>query len=70
MEQKIESFIDNTLDYFAPILLWENIIFGIILIFFGLMFFLKKSSKRNLKTVGLVCVGVGAAAIVSGWVQM
>ncbi|BAU27756.1 hypothetical protein DFP93_109116 [Aneurinibacillus soli] len=70
MEQKIERYIDNALDSIAPQLFGANIILGIILIFLGIIFIVKKSSKRNLKTVGLVCAGVGAVAIVSGLIQI
>ncbi|MGD7061136.1 hypothetical protein ACQCU3_06480 [Bacillus altitudinis] len=70
MEQKIEKYIDNALDNIAPQFFLSSIIFSTILIFLGITFSVKKSSTRNLKTVGLVCVGVGAVAIVSGLVQM
>lgn len=70
MEQKIERYIDNALDNVASQLLGANIMLGIILIFLGIIFIVKKSAKRNLKTVGWVCVGVGAVAIVSGLIQM
>lgn len=70
MEQKIERYIDNALDNIAPQLFSFSIILGIILMFLGITFIVKKSSARNLKTIGLVCVGAGVVAIVSGWVQM
>ncbi|WCN39641.1 hypothetical protein [Aneurinibacillus uraniidurans] len=70
MEQKIERYIDNALDSVASQLFGANIILGIILIFLGIIFIVRNPSKRNLKTGGLVCIGVGAVAIVSGLIQM
>ncbi|WP_397536486.1 hypothetical protein [Rummeliibacillus pycnus] len=70
MEQKIERYIDNTLDNMASQFFLGNIILGIILIFLGIIFIVKKSSKRNLKTVGLFCVGFGGVSIVSGLAQI
>ncbi|CAM3715497.1 hypothetical protein [Mesobacillus zeae] len=70
MEQKIERYIDNTLDNIAPQIYLFNTILGIVLILLGITFIIKRSSTKNLKTIGLVCVGVGAVAIVSGLVQM
>ncbi|MED3993759.1 hypothetical protein P4647_03575 [Peribacillus frigoritolerans] len=70
MDQKIERFIDNTLSNISSQLLWTNNIVGFILIILGLIFMIKKSKKRNLKTLGLVSVGLGAVAIVSGLLQM
>ncbi|MBS4201679.1 hypothetical protein KHA93_18920 [Bacillus sp. FJAT-49732] len=70
MEQIIERYIDNALDNIAPQLYLFSIILGILLIFLGITFIVKKSSTRNLKTVGWMCVGVGAVAIVSSLVQM
>ena len=70
MEQKIEGFIDHTLDNFAPQFLWFSIIVGVIIILLGITFTVRRSSTKNLQTVGMVCVGVGVLAIVSGLVQM
>jgi len=70
MEQKIEGFIDRTLDNFAPQLLWSSIIVGVIIILLGITFTVRRSSTKNLQTVGMVCIGVGVLAIVSGLVQM
>ncbi|MFD0617099.1 hypothetical protein ACFQZR_06455 [Paenibacillus sp. GCM10027629] len=70
MEQKIEGFIDRTLDNFAPQLLWFSIIVGVIIILLGITFTVRRSSTKNLQTVGMVCIGFGVLAIVSGLVQM
>lgn len=70
MEQKIERYIDSTLENIGPQMYLFSIILGIFLIFLGITFIAKRSSTRNLKTVGLVCIGIGALAIVSSLVQM
>lgn len=56
MEQKIERTIDNALENIAA----QIYILGIILIVLGMAFIMKKSSKKNVKTVGLSCVAIGA----------
>lgn len=70
MEQQIENYIDNILGSYGPHLLSGNIISGIIVALVGIIFMVKKSPKKNLKTIGLICVGVGVASIISGWMQI
>ncbi|MFD1416057.1 hypothetical protein [Oceanobacillus jeddahense] len=70
MEQKMESSIDNALDAIAPQLFLFSIIIGTILILIGIVFMVKKSSTRKLHTAGIICVGIGMIAIVSGLIQI
>ncbi|WP_152396099.1 hypothetical protein [Paenibacillus guangzhouensis] len=70
MEQKIEGFVDRMLENFAPQFFWLSVILGVIIILLGITFTVRRSSTKNLQTVGMICIGVGVLAILSGWVQM
>lgn len=70
MEQKIENAIDYALENFAPLFYRSSIIIGILLILLGLLLFFRKSSKKKLKTVSLISIGIGIFAIASGIIQL
>ncbi|GIN73415.1 hypothetical protein J14TS2_38900 [Bacillus sp. J14TS2] len=70
MEQKLENSIDNILDAIAPQLFLFSIILGILLLLVGVVFMIIKSSSRHLKTAGIICIGIGIIAIVSGLIQI
>ncbi|CRK83860.1 hypothetical protein [Neobacillus massiliamazoniensis] len=70
MEQKIENAIDYTLENLAPLFYRSSIIIGILLALLGLLLYFRKSSKKKLKTVSLITIGIGIFAILSGIMQM
>jgi len=47
-----------------------NIILGVILTLIGVIVMMKKSRNNKLKTIGLICVGIGVVSIISGATQM
>ncbi|WHY67097.1 hypothetical protein [Neobacillus sp. SuZ13] len=70
MEQKIENQIDHALENLAPLFYLSSIIIGILLVLLGISLYFLKSSKKKLRTVCLICIGMGIFTILSGMVQM
>ncbi|WP_066193375.1 MULTISPECIES: hypothetical protein [Gracilibacillus] len=70
MEEKIENNIDNALGVIAPQLTIFSMIIGMVLIVLGMIFCLKKSSKKHLKTTWILCIGIGILAIISNLMQL
>jgi uncharacterized membrane protein HdeD (DUF308 family) len=70
MEQKIENAIDYALENIAPLFYRSSIIIGILLILLGFLLYFLKSSKKKLRTVCLIYIGIGIFAILSGIMQM
>jgi uncharacterized membrane protein HdeD (DUF308 family) len=70
MEQKIENGIDYALENIAQLFYRSSIIIGILLILLGFLLYFLKSSKKKLRTVCLIYIGIGIFAILSGIMQM
>lgn len=70
MEHKIENATDNTLENLAPLFYQSSIIIGILLVLLGFSIYFLKSSKKKLRTVCLICIGIGIFSILSGLMQM
>jgi uncharacterized membrane protein len=73
MEKIIESAIDNGLESISSGLYFFSIGLGLVLVILGIILFLANISAKGKKGVangGLICMAIGAIAIVSGFVQM
>ncbi len=70
MEQKIEKAIDHALENLAPLFYLSSIIIGILLVLLGFSLYFLKSSKKKLRTVCLICIGIGIFSILSGMMQI
>lgn len=73
MEKSIENAIDNGLESISSGLYIFSIGLGIVLIILGVIFlFIKKDSKgkKSMVNGGLICLFIGIAAIVSGFMQI
>ncbi|MFD0769048.1 hypothetical protein ACFQZ1_09100 [Bacillus sp. CGMCC 1.60114] len=70
MEHTVEKFIEGKLEGLTPEDLYGNIIAGAILALIGIFLMIKKSPNKNLKTIGLLCIGIGVASIISGFLHI
>lgn len=73
MEQTIERAVDNWLEGMASWLYLFSMGFGAILIIAGIvLFFLNRGpqGKRGMARAAFICCVIGAAAAVSGFIQM
>ncbi|MGG0668678.1 hypothetical protein [Sporosarcina koreensis] len=71
MELAIEKVVDNFFVGTAPqFLTIVNVILGVILFFIGVILLMKKSPNKKMKTIGLICFGIGVVSITSGAMQM
>ncbi|HLR66867.1 MAG TPA: hypothetical protein VK105_06985 [Virgibacillus sp.] len=72
MEEKIENYIDSSLEGLEPFLYKLNVAGGIILIIIGLLLIIKNkdNSKRKMMIIGVICTGIGVLALSSGIMQM
>lgn len=72
MEQKIEGAIDQGLENISSGLYLISVLAGIILILSGLVLLFKqrKSSPSRMRAGGMLCIILGAAALISGFLQM
>lgn len=66
MEQRFDNLIDNLFSGMGSVLMVLNGALGIGLIITGVILIKKKSRK---KTAGIICIGLGVLAIISGIVQ-
>lgn len=71
MEQRIEIYIDNSLENIAPLLYLFSIAGGIVLIIIGIILILKnrKTPNDKMKMIGMAIIGVGFLALFSGFIQ-
>ncbi len=71
MELSIDKVVDNFLLATAPqFLTIANVILGVILSLIGVSLMLKKTPNKKMKTIGLICFGIGVVSITSGAMQM
>ena len=73
MEKVIEGAIDNGLESISSGLYIFSIGFGILLLLLGAFLLLKNrgsQKKKGIVNIGLVCLVLGVAAIISGLVQI
>ncbi|MEH7400008.1 hypothetical protein V7148_03360 [Gottfriedia acidiceleris] len=70
MERKIENTIDHALENLAPLLYFSSILIGIVLVLLGFLLYYFKGSKIKLRTVRLICIGIGFIAIFNGIIQL
>lgn len=71
MELAIDKVVDNFFVGTAPqFLTIVNVILGVILFFIGVILLMKKSPNKKMKTIGLICFGIGVVSIISGATQM
>lgn len=70
MEQKIERFIDNSFDSISPQLHIANIALAVILIIIGINFLFKRPKTKKTKTIGFICLGIGALSVLSQIIQI
>ncbi len=71
MEQRIENFIDSSLENIAPLLYIFSIVGGILLIMIGSILIIKnkKTSTDKKKMVGILMISIGLLALFSGIIQ-
>lgn len=71
MEEKMESYIDSSLEGFEPFLYKLNVAGGILLIIVGLLLIIKNKdhSKSKMMIIGVICTGIGVLALSSGIMQ-
>lgn len=69
MEQRLDNFIDSFFGGMGSGLMIFNGVLGLALIVVGIILMKKKSSSKNKNIAGIVCVGIGILAIISGIVQ-
>jgi len=71
VENRIEGYIDSSLEDLAPILYMFSIIGGILLLIIGLFLVVKNNNTQNKKKyiIGIGCFGIGFLALVSGIIQ-
>lgn len=73
MEQILEGAIDNGLETISSGLYIFSIGFGIVLILLGVILIIRirgPKKKKSIANIGLVCLILGVAAIISGLVQI
>lgn len=72
MEKAIETAIDNGLESISSELYMFSVGIGIVLIMLAIVLFLvnRKSKGRKGTIAGLICLVIGIAAVVSGFIQM
>lgn len=70
MEQRIENYIENSLENVASQLFLFSIIFGAFLIILGIFLMIRHSTKRYLNTLGMTCIVIGIIAIFSSIIQI
>lgn len=72
MEQRIEGAIDQGLESISGGLYPISVLAGILLILSGLVLLYKNRSvkKKGVPDTGFVCLALGAAALISGIIQM
>lgn len=71
MEEKIENYIDSSLENIAPFLHLFSIIGGVLLIITGLFLIVKTRETHNTKkkAIGMTCLGIGSLATFSSFIQ-
>ena len=71
MEKAIETAIDNGLESISSELYMFSVGIGIVLIMLAIVLVNRKSKGRKGITIaGLICLVIGIAAVVSGFIQM
>lgn len=72
MEEKMEQYIDSSLEGFTPFLYKLNVVGGILLIIIGIFLVIKNkdNSKAKGMIIGVICAGIGILALFSGMIQI
>lgn len=72
MEEKIENYVDSSLEGFAPFLYKLNVVGGILLIILGIFITIKNKNnpKERMKVIGMITIGIGVLAFFSGMMQI
>ncbi len=72
MEQNVDRFLDNVFGNLGSQLLLVNIFIGALLLITGIFFLIKASGdkQKSKRTIGLICIVIGALTILSRVVQM
>ena len=73
MEKAIETAIDNGLESISSELYMFSVGIGIVLIMLAIVLFLvngKSKGRKGITIAGLICLVIGIAAVVSGFIQM
>lgn len=71
MEERIENYLDSSLESVAPLLYLFSVIGGIFLIIIGIILIIKNKNTFNgkKKMIGIACIGIGFLALFSGIIQ-
>ena len=73
MEKAIETAIDNGLESISSELYMFSVGIGIVLIMLAIVLFLvnrKSKGRKGITNASLICLVIGIAAVVSGFIHM